>query len=169
MKYVVLLLLSLFPYLLFSQESVDSTVIVEKKTYVMTKSPTGAIYRSIALPGWGQWYVERYWKAPLFFGATAFTITNVIYQHHQFTTKQQAFDNTTNPIEKSILLQQKENSRNQRDLFAFFTLLIYGVAAIDAYTDAHLFDFTVTENTKISTTPYLGFNNDIGLRFVVRF
>lgn len=168
MKYVVLLLLSLFPYLLFCQESVDSTVIVEKKTYVMTKSPTGAIYRSIALPGWGQWYVERYWKAPLFFGATAFTITNVIVQHNRFTTRQREFDTTTNQFAKSILLQQKENSRNQRDLFAFFTLLIYGVTAIDAYTDAHLFDFTVTENSKVNILPYMG-SNDIGLRFVVRF
>jgi hypothetical protein len=169
MKVVIVLFLSFFPYLLFSQTPTDSTEVTEKKKYVMTKSPTGAIYRSIALPGWGQWYVERYWKAPLFFGATAFTITNVIVQHNRFTTRQQEFDNSTNPIEKSVLLQQKENNRNQRDLFSFFTLLIYGVAAIDAYTDAHLFDFTVTDNAKISTTPYLGFNNDIGLRFVVEF
>lgn len=166
MKSLFLLLWFVLPMSLLSQEPSDSTS--EKKPFTMTKSPTGAIVRSIAFPGWGQWYVERYWKAPLFLGATAFTITNVIYQHNQFTTRQREYDTTTNQFAKSILLQQKENSRNQRDLFAFFTLLIYGVGAIDAYTDAHLFDFTVSDNSKVTILPYMG-SNDIGFRFTVEF
>jgi hypothetical protein len=166
MKTLFYLLWFVLPLSLLSQEPSDSTT--EKKPFTMTKSPTGAIVRSIAFPGWGQWYVERYWKAPLFLGATAFTITNVIYQHNQFTTRQREFDTTTNQFAKSILLQQKENSRNQRDLFAFFTLLIYGVGAIDAYTDAHLFDFTVSENSKVNVLPYMG-SNDIGFRFTLEF
>lgn len=167
MKVLYAFLWLILPLSLLSQEPSDSTN--EKRPFTMTKSPTGAIVRSIAFPGWGQWYVERYWKAPLFLGATAFTITNVIYQHNQFTSRQREYDTTTNQFAKSILLQQKENSRNQRDLFAFFTLLIYGVGAIDAYTDAHLFDFTVSDNSKVTVLPYLGFNNDIGFRFTVEF
>lgn len=166
MKSMYLLLWLFLPLSLLSQEPSDSTT--EKKPFTMTKSPTGAIVRSIAFPGWGQWYVERYWKAPLFLGATAFTITNVIYQHNQFTTRQREYDTTTNQFARSILLQQKENSRNQRDLFAFFTLLIYGVGAIDAYTDSHLFDFTVSDNSKVTILPYMG-SNDIGFRLTVEF
>jgi len=171
----LLLIFLLFPFSLYSQSNKDSTTIVDsasvnsKKPFVMTKSPTGAIVRSLAFPGWGQWYVERYWKAPLFIGATAFTITNVVVSHNRYTTKQQEFDNSTNTLQKSVLLQQKENYRNQRDLFTFFTVLIYGIGAIDAYTDAHLFDFTVENLSYGKITPYTGTNGQVGLTMILEF
>ncbi|MER3328154.1 MAG: DUF5683 domain-containing protein, partial [Candidatus Kapaibacterium sp.] len=34
----------------------------------MAKSPSEALWKSV-IPGWGQYYNEEYWKAPILFGA----------------------------------------------------------------------------------------------------
>ena len=80
MKYVIALVLFfvLSTYIpLKADEPIDTTssqlneptseIITDTPT--LTKSPTGASLRSLAVPGWGQIYVEQYIKAPLFFGA----------------------------------------------------------------------------------------------------
>jgi hypothetical protein len=133
--------------------------------FQMQKSPTGAIWRSLVLPGWGQYYVESYWKAPIFAGAAIFMGYRVGYFHSNFTDHSGKVDglqkeldrlkaedpnnpmifeieNRTLPVEKN----RREYYRDNRDMSAFYLLGIYALATVDAYVGAHLFDFDVSDD-----------------------
>ena len=65
----------------------DSTQTTKAEGFKMQKSPTGAIVRSLILPGWGQYYVESYWKIPLFLGAAGTCAYFIIDNNNSFNAK----------------------------------------------------------------------------------
>lgn len=93
----------------------------------MTKNPTGAMLRSIAFPGWGQWYNGKRFKAVLVFGAEAGIIANTIYHN-------QKVQSSKSDLEREFYL---ENRRLSNWWLAGVILL----SMIDAYVDAHLYNF----------------------------
>ena len=91
---------------------------------VQTLQPKAALWRSLALPGWGQAYNGKSAKAMLF-GAAAVGIWGVAIVESRRVG--QAGD--------AQQRQDRAARRNTRFLFVFMT---YTVAAVDAYIDAHL-------------------------------
>jgi len=91
------------------------------------KNPTSAMLRSIAFPGWGQWYNGKRFKAVIVFGAEAGIIANTIYQNQKVQKSKSEF-------EREFYL---ENRRLSNWWLAGAILL----SMIDAYVDAHLYDF----------------------------
>jgi hypothetical protein len=117
-------------------------------TATMTKSPTEALLKSI-IPGWGQIYVESYWKAPIFFGGAAYCVTLAIVQGTRFDSTESQY-NKLDASQKanvfgSFLLRQREFYRDTRDAFIIAAAAVWAISAIDAYTGAHLFDFDVSD------------------------
>ena len=111
--------------------------------FVMTKSPLKAVLFSI-VPGGGQLYNEQYWKVPLFAGAAGYFIWRVIYYNNLFQEKADAADAATSASpDYSLLKQQREFYRDERDENAAYVLGIEILGMIDAYVGAHMFDFTV--------------------------
>ena len=115
----------------FAQEkaaAVDSLTTAGKDSLRhKTKNPTGAMLRSIAFPGWGQWYNGKRFKAVIVFGAEAGIIVNTIYQNQKVQKSKSKF-------ERDFYL---ENRRLSNWWLAGAILL----SMIDAYVDAHLYDF----------------------------
>ena len=116
--------------------------------FVMQKSPTWAMLRSAVLPGWGQFYNESYWKIPIIWGLSAW----FIYTWKQQDDNYQFYRDLYN---QSLIETSNGNSRykdlrdfyrDDRDLFAIYLGLTYFLNIIDAYVDAHLFDFDVGVN-----------------------
>ncbi len=133
-------------------------------TQAQIKSPSGAIWRSLACPGWGQLYCENYWKAPVFFaGAVSLwyvVIDNTVTANNYKNQMDAISDKASS--EYNQLKNQRENSIDNRDMAGFFLLGVYTLAAIDAYTGSHLFGFNVGNNlqfyispTSISTMPLI--------------
>jgi hypothetical protein len=125
----------------------DSTEEESKNTYVMSKSPRTALWRSLALPGLGQLYVESYWKAPIFFGATVTLVYFIIDNHNNFVL----YDNQLEVMSKTdvdynITKIYREYYRDNRDMSGFYLLGVYILSAVDAYVGAHLYDFQVDDN-----------------------
>jgi hypothetical protein len=123
----------------------------------MTKSPWGAVLRSAILPGWGQFYNESYWKIPIFWGALGSFVYGWYYYDDLYVDFQTRYnvsivDNPPNGTQ--TLKQTRDFYRDQRDLFTIYFALVYLLNLVDAYVDAHLFDFTVEENV-ITKTPQL--------------
>jgi len=125
----------------------------------LRKSPTGAIFRSLVLPGWGQIYVENYWKAPIFAAGAGilwyFVIDNTI-KYNDYKNQLAMLDPTT--IEYNLIKNKRNNAVDTRDLSALYLLGVYVIATVDAYVGAHLFDFNLnnfSENTnfKIYLSP----------------
>jgi len=159
LKHILFCITFLLLSISIASSQTDSSKVVENKsTYVMSKSPSGAIYRSLALPGWGQLYVESYWKAPIFFAATGtliyFIIDNQI-KYNDYDKRLLGMSKTD--IDYQITKIYREYYRDNRDMSGFYLIGVYVLAAVDAYVGAHLYDFQVDDKLSmymgVSATP----------------
>ena len=127
-------------------QSTDSLNVSEDSVFVMQKSPTGAILRSAVIPGWGQIYNESYWKAPIVWGALGWFVYGWIESNNDYKFYRDKY--LVSGLDSD--LNVREFYKDQRDLFAVYIGLTYFLNIIDAYVDAHLFDFDVVMDKNIS-------------------
>jgi len=125
-------------------------------TFVMTKSPWGAVARSALIPGWGQFYNEAFWKTPVVWGVLGwFTYLYIendkLYKDYGDLYKESV--SSGNAIE--FYRDRRNDYRDERDKYALILGISYFLNLVDAYVDAQLFDFDVTENP-ITHQPELG-------------
>jgi len=115
---------------------------------VQKKSPMGAFWRSAVLPGWGQIYNESYWKAPLIWSLTGFFIYGWFYNNKYYNDYKELYIESLklSPDGNNGYLRYREFYRDRRDFFAFYLALTYLLNVVDAYVDAHLFDFDAQFN-----------------------
>lgn len=144
-----------------SSKQIKQDSVLKFKKFEMQKSPMGAVVRSLILPGWGQFYVEKYWKVPIVLGAAGFMTYLIIDYNNKFIQKRDLVDQLkqTDPNNSVILIerQYREFYRDNRDMSAFYLLAVYLIAAIDCYSDAHLYDFNVDDKLTFGLTPnYFG-------------
>jgi hypothetical protein len=129
---------------LFAQQ--DTTAIKDTTTnsnvFVMQKSPWGAVARSAIIPGWGQIYNESYWKAPVVWGIMGWFVYSWIDNNNKYIDYKDLYLQTNG----SLYITYRDFYRDQRDEFAIYIVLTYFLNLVDAYVDAHLFDFSVNEN-----------------------
>ena len=110
--------------------------------FVMHKSPWGAVLRSAVLTGFGQFYNESYWKIPVIWGAGALLISGWVYNNNLYNDNKDLYTNTG----QSLYQYRRDFYRNQRDNFTIYLVVLYILNLVDAYVDAHLYDFTVEED-----------------------
>jgi len=110
--------------------------------FIMHKSPWGAVARSAIIPGLGQFYNESYWKIPVIWGVGALFISGWVYNNNLYQDYKDLFIETGN----NTYLSYRDFYRDQRDNFTIYLVLLYVLNLIDAYVDAHLYDFTVEED-----------------------
>ncbi len=131
----------------------NMTVVKHKdpviKKFRMKKSPTTAVLLSAVLPGAGQFYNESYWKVPIigglvgYFGYEYFRNNNL---YKDYRDDYAASQTEINPDGDFTLKTLREFYRDQRDDFVWYFLIVYVINMVDAYVDAHLFDFDVSED-----------------------
>ena len=138
----------------YSQTEQDTTLSVQSEDpgFVMEKSPWGAVLRSAVLPGFGQFYNESYWKIPVVWGFIGYfgyvwNDNNDSYKRYRDLYVESDFGN---PDYKRL----RDFYKDQRDEFAIYIVLTYFLQLVDAYVDAHLFDFSVTPDP-VTKTPQL--------------
>ncbi len=138
--------------IVFAQEDTikNITTQIDTNKFIMKKSPAGAVIRSALLPGLGQFYNESYWKIPIIWGALGYLGYNWINQNKEFKNYRDLYSQSisqSNPSGNLRFRSLREYYRDQRDLTAVFIGLAYLLNIIDAYVDAHLFDFDITPST----------------------
>lgn len=153
----------------------DSNITIVKpkdptiKKFKMHKSPTVAVLLSAALPGAGQFYNESYWKIPIigglvgYFGYEYFRNNNL---YKDFRDQYAASQTEINPGGDFNLKSLREFYRDQRDDFVWYFLIVYVVSMVDAYVDAHLFDFDVSDD---KFTKYGTRGKEYRLKFNLKF
>ncbi|MFZ1291699.1 MAG: DUF5683 domain-containing protein [Melioribacteraceae bacterium] len=154
MKNLILKILFLIIFTFFNVQSQninqDSTQTNSENdtTFVMQKSPTGAMFRSAILPGWGQLYNESYWKIPIIWGVSAWFIYAWNRQNDNYKYYKDLYNISLSETSNgnSDYKQLRDFYRDDRDLFAIYLGLTYFLNIIDAYVDAHLFDFDIGMN-----------------------
>ncbi len=121
--------------------------------FKMKKSPWRAVAYSAILPGAGQFYNESYWKIPIIAGLGGYFVYELIINNNQYLDYKQQYLNSQTPQnpQGNLQLQSlREFYRDQRDNFIIYSMILYLVNLIDAYVDAQLYDFNVSDNIKLS-------------------
>lgn len=104
------------------------TTTARQPTKKKSKSPKGAMLRSLALPGWGQAYNGQWIKTVIVLAAHGALIGYAIYYDNQ-ATKFRA-----QPA-------QQEFYQDKRNLMFWLLGATKLLSMLDAYIDAHLYDF----------------------------
>lgn len=132
----------------------DSTVKKDTGTYTfkMTKSPMKAVLYSAILPGLGQFYNKSYWKIPIILAVEGYFVYEIVNNNNKYLDYRNAYANSQTPLipgGDQRLLLLREFYRDQRDQFYLYAGLTYLINIVDAYVDAHLFDFDVSDRIQL--------------------
>ena len=142
-------------------------------------APSKAAFYSAVLPGLGQIYNKRYWKAPIVWGAIGLGIYGYSVNNTQYNDVRDAFkrrragftddqffdlngDGAGPDFSDQALQDAQESAQRNRDLALLITIGLYALNVIDANVDAHLKQFNVSEELSMDVKPYLEFNEITG-------
>jgi hypothetical protein len=151
--------------------------------------PKKAMFLSMAIPGLGQVYNGKtyWWKLPILYGGfsiiylmyaknqSGYLRYNQHYKHHYYFPNEPVlyvdpytgFKYTTN----SQLKTERDRFRRYRDMSVFFALSLYALNIMDAYVEAHLLDYDISDDLSMNIHPvFLSQNNvsfapGLGLQF----
>lgn len=165
----------------------DSVSMVKKQGRDWSKwrpNPKRALWLSLVIPGAGQVYNRKYWKLPIFYGGFVGCIYAMTWNNQMYHDYAQAYmdimdnDPTTQSYNnflhlgatitpaneeryKNIFKQRKDRYRRWRDLSIFTTIAVYALSVIDAYVDASLSDFDISDDLSLHIAPTVISNKSI--------
>lgn len=121
-------------------------------------APSKAAFYSAVVPGLGQIYNKKYWKAPIVWGALGVSLYSYgwnqkYYKKYRNAYKQllsgHALTGELEGIDGDRLIRAQKYYQRNRDLSALVTAGIYILNIVDANVDAHLRQFNVNENLSL--------------------
>ncbi len=89
---------------------------------------------------------------PIIAGLGGYFVYGIIDNNNQYTDYKDLYaqsQTVQNPAGDPQLQYLREFYRDQRDNFIVYSLILYLVNLIDAYVDAQLYDFDVSDNIKL--------------------
>ncbi len=126
-------------------------------------NPAKAAMYAAVFPGLGQIYNKKYWKLPLVYGALGAGVYAITFNHDQYKIYLDGFysridDDVTNDqfvgvYDERQLIELQNIYRRWRDLSIILTGVAYGLQVLDAYVDAHLFYFDVSDDLSLNWQP----------------
>ena len=137
--------------------------------------PYKATWLAVVLPGAGQIYNRKYWKLPIVYGGIMGCLYAYNWNNQMYSDYRQAFldimdaDPNSKSYEtffpsgydfqsneeylKELFKKRKNRYRRWRDLSVFACVGVYLVSIVDAYVDAHLSSFDISEDINLSIHP----------------
>ena len=188
-----------------ADKSLKKLKIKQKRDWATWKpDPKRALWLALVLPGAGQIYNRKYWKLPIIYGgfigcAYAMRWNNQMYldysqayldimdddpntaSYTQFLHLGNQINSTNIERYKEVFRSRRDRYRRWRDLSFFVMLGVYALSVIDAYVDASLSTFDISDdlslhvqpaiiNNKMTVSPNSPLsNNAIGIRSSLNF
>ena len=163
---ILIFLILLFSLQLYCQKDSTSVKEIKSKESLFIQeglykplAPAKAAFYSAILPGMGQVYNKKYWKAPLVWAALAaptYFYLNNNSQYKRFRTayklrKTGLQDEFTDDLGNvSVSLETLEKAQEQlmenRDLSLMWGVILYVLQIIEASVNAHLLQFNTDDN-----------------------
>jgi len=146
---------------------------------------TKAILYTAILPGMGQIYNKKYWKLPIVYGGVVGLVYALTWNgrvYNDYTTAYRAimsddWDSEDNRAKWTVLFNRgndlsnitqaqltnyrerirrnRDNFRRNRDLSIIGIVGLYAICMIDAYVDAELFDFDMSNDLTFRVGPVI--------------
>ncbi len=160
--------------------------IITIESYAKRYQPRKALLYAAVVPGTGQIYNKKYWKLPLVWGGFYLLTTNAMkynelflkYKNELFYLLEHPTGSSTStgsttgsassaPKSSSGFTEAQlrdiiDNYRRQRDFFIVLNGFLYILQIVDAHVDAHLKEFDLNPNLKVSIEPSVQQNGMIG-------
>lgn len=137
--------------------------------------PTRALWLALVLPGAGQIYNHKYWKLPIIYGGFLGCAYALTWNNQMLSDYSQAYldimdnDPDTKSYEKMLPLNysiagredqfkeifknKKDYYRKYRDMSIMAFAAVYALSVIDAYVDAELSSFDISEDLSMRVRP----------------
>lgn len=137
--------------------------IVTLDTSAPYHSPKRAMIYSAIIPGAGQIYNQKYWKAPIVwagFAAFGYFINQNNREYKRFRTAYNyRVDTLASTVSEfptadpALIANERDIYRKWRDLSIILTVGWYAINIIDANVDAHMFTFDVSDVATLHWEP----------------
>jgi hypothetical protein len=146
-----------------------------KKITVWRPDPKKATWLALIIPGGGQIYNRKYWKLPIVYGGFVGCLYAYNWNGQMYKDYRQAYldimdsDPNTDSYKdffrpgynfdanqeylKNVFKKRKDRYRRWRDMSIFAFIGVYAVSVVDAYVDAQLSSFDITEDINLTIEP----------------
>ena len=157
---------------------------VSEKLANFKPEPYKATWLAVVIPGAGQIYNRKYWKLPIVYGGFIGCLYAFNWNSQMYSDYRQAFldimdaDPNTKSYEdffrpgydfegnreyiENVFKKRKDRYRRWRDLSVFAFIGVYALSVIDAYVDAQLANFDISDNINLSINPQMIQSRGIG-------
>lgn len=131
--------------------------------------PKKALWFSLALPGLGQIYNRSWWKTPLIYGGLGVSIWFIRENNQNYKDFRTAYSESFDPNTSNELVAKypnQESLKRIRDIYykryqlsIIATAAIYLMNGIEAYVDAHLKNFEISDDLSLKwSTPHFPYS-----------
>jgi hypothetical protein len=146
---------------LMSFKALGQEIVAEQDTVVEKSKADRTVKRatifSVVIPGSGQIYNKKYWKAPIVWAGMGAFSYFAYDNNHEFLRYKNAFllrqdggvDEFSDILNDDGLINEMDRWRRYRDLNLIGALLFYVVQIVDANVDASLADFDVSNDLSL--------------------
>ena len=146
--------------------------------------PLKSVWLGVIVPGLGQIYNRSYWKLPIVYGGFMGCGFAIAWNNERYEAYKQAYrdivtdaGNLSSDPNKSYnavlpegytiarlggesgytnILKDRQNSyRRYRDISIVVAIAVYALSIIDAYVDAQLFDFDISDDLTLNIEPQI--------------
>lgn len=140
-----------------------------------TPDPIRSMWLALVLPGGGQIYNRKFWKLPIFYGGYLGCVYALTWNNQMLRDYSQAYldimDDDPNTCSyqgmlppgysiegkeerfKEIFKNKKNYFRKYRDMSVFAFVGVYALSIVDAYVDAELSSFDISEDLSLRWEP----------------
>lgn len=141
-----------------------NTTVLDTTSWRYKHVPRKASILSAVLPGAGQIYNRKYWKAPIVWAGVGVAVYYIDYNHSRFRMYKDALiaitdddPNTVDPFNgaypTSFIEANVDFHRRYRDLSYLGLVLVYALNIVDANVDAHFVRFNVSDELSATIRP----------------
>jgi len=175
-RYIILIIGLLTFQNIQAQDETPSIVRLDRDTAIVTKEviikeefipvPKKALLYSLILPGAGQIYNRKYWKLPLVYAAYGGLVYAFDYngtQHKRFKTAYEYrvdgnpltnADELVNPaVTDDAIKRARDGLRKDLEVTYMAAIIVHALNGIEAYVDAHLRNFDISEDLSLDIRP----------------
>ena len=160
-----------------SQMAMQDTIHLKKRDWSTWRPDIKrAMWLAIVFPGGGQIYNRKYWKLPIVYGGFigcyyAIRWNNMMYKdysqayldlmddnpetqsYNQFMHFGTVITEANRSTYENKFKRRKDYYLRYRDLSAFIMIGVYALSVIDAYVDASLSEFDISDDLSMRVTP----------------
>ena len=126
----------------------DSSLV---KQPVEAHSPSKAVMYALVLPGLGQGYNRKYYKIPIVWAALGVAGYAIVFNTRRYRAS--AYDYALQPDDTNE--RYLRFWRRNMELSYIALTVVYALQVVDAYVDAQLYNWDVSENLSLRVAPSL--------------